>query len=70
MLAEKLPHFLPISGSLGWNIDYLKERIWEYMDLTRIYTKPKGLLPDFSAPGKKKNKKIFESTDMEVHTRI
>jgi ribosome-interacting GTPase 1 len=51
IFARKLPHLLPISGYLGWNIDYLKARIWEYMELTRIYTKPKGSMPDFTAPG-------------------
>jgi len=50
LFAKKLPHFVPISGALGWNIDYLKQRIWEYMQLTRIYTKPKGVMPDFTAP--------------------
>ena len=24
--------------------------MWEYLDLVRIYTKPKGLMPDYSAP--------------------
>jgi len=50
LLADKLPHFLPISGVLGWNMDLLKDKIWEYMALTRVYTKPKGQLPDFSEP--------------------
>ncbi|EKX54676.1 hypothetical protein GUITHDRAFT_156794 [Guillardia theta CCMP2712] len=50
IFASKLPHFLPISGALGWNIDVLKNKIWEYMHLTRIYTKPKGDMPDFTQP--------------------
>lgn len=24
--------------------------MWKYLDLVRIYTKPKGLLPDYSSP--------------------
>ena len=24
--------------------------VWEYLDLVRVYTKPKGRLPDFSEP--------------------
>ena len=24
--------------------------MWEYLDLVRIYTKPKGLMPDYSSP--------------------
>ncbi|CAK67751.1 unnamed protein product (macronuclear) [Paramecium tetraurelia] len=31
-----------------WN--ELVERIWDYLDLIRIYTKPKGLEPDYNAP--------------------
>jgi len=26
------------------------DRIWEYLDLVRIYTKPKGAIPDYDAP--------------------
>lgn len=26
------------------------EKIWEYLDLIRIYTKPKGQIPDYDAP--------------------
>lgn len=50
MIGRKLPHFLPISGEFGWNIEALKAKIWQYMDLTRVYTKPKGQMPDFSEP--------------------
>jgi hypothetical protein len=42
LFAKKLPHFVPISGALGWNIDYLK-----------VYKppnpKPQTLNPKFSA---------------------
>jgi uncharacterized protein len=24
--------------------------MWKYLDLTRIYTKPKGMLPDYTQP--------------------
>jgi len=26
------------------------EKIWDYLDLIRIYTKPKGQIPDYEAP--------------------
>lgn len=26
------------------------DKIWEYLDLLRIYTKPKGQIPDYEAP--------------------
>ena len=32
------------------NLDGLLEKIWEYLDLVRIYTKPKGQIPDYTAP--------------------
>lgn len=33
-----------------WNLDGLLEKIWDHLDLLRIYTKPKGLLPDYNEP--------------------
>lgn len=33
-----------------WNLDGLVELVWEYLDLVRVYTKPKGKLPDFNEP--------------------
>ena len=32
------------------NLDGLLEKIWEYLSLVRVYTKPKGQIPDYSAP--------------------
>ena len=26
------------------------EKMWEYLDFIRIYTKPKGQIPDYDAP--------------------
>jgi len=49
-LIYKIPHAVPISGHHEWNFDDLLERTWEYLDLVRIYTKPKGQLPDYTAP--------------------
>ncbi|CAD8152614.1 unnamed protein product [Paramecium octaurelia] len=49
-VLDKIPHYVPISAFLEWNLDELVERIWDYLDLIRIYTKPKGLEPDYNAP--------------------
>ncbi|PHT32094.1 Developmentally-regulated GTP-binding protein 1 [Capsicum baccatum] len=38
------------SAHLEWNLDGLLEKIWEYLSLTRIYTKPKGMNPDYEDP--------------------
>ncbi|CAG8591222.1 6412_t:CDS:2, partial [Dentiscutata heterogama] len=49
-LIYKIPHAVPISAHHEWNFDELLEKMWEYLNLIRIYTKPKGQLPDYSAP--------------------
>lgn len=46
----KIPHCVPISAHHRWNFDDLLERMWEYLKLIRIYTKPKGQLPDYNSP--------------------
>ncbi|KAF7007425.1 hypothetical protein CFC21_022368 [Triticum aestivum] len=38
------------SAHLEWNLDGLLEMVWEYLDLCRLYTKPKGLNPDYEDP--------------------
>eukprot|EP01096_Ripella_sp_DP13-Kostka_P012020 TRINITY_DN4943_c0_g1_i2.p1 TRINITY_DN4943_c0_g1~~TRINITY_DN4943_c0_g1_i2.p1 ORF type:complete len:388 (+),score=139.43 TRINITY_DN4943_c0_g1_i2:57-1166(+) len=49
-LLDTIPHYVPISAHLEWNLDGLLEKIWEYLHLIRIYTKPKGQMPDYTAP--------------------
>lgn len=49
-ILEKMPHFVPISGKSEWNFEELQETIWEYLELIRIYTKPKGQIPDYEEP--------------------
>ncbi|KAF6164636.1 hypothetical protein GIB67_032864 [Kingdonia uniflora] len=49
-ILDKLPHYCPVSAHLEWNLEGLLEKIWEYLDLTRIYTKPKGMNPDYEDP--------------------
>jgi len=49
-IVAQLPHQVPISGRDEWNLDELLERIFEYVNLTRVYTKPKGQIPDYSQP--------------------
>merc|ERR1712184_129596 len=46
----EVPHCVPISAHHKWNYDSLLEKMWEYLALVRIYTKPKGQLPDCSSP--------------------
>lgn len=44
------PNSVVISVHKKWNLDGLLERIWQGLDLVRVYTKKKGMFPDFSDP--------------------
>jgi hypothetical protein len=49
-IISEVPHHVPVCAHLSWNLDGLADAIWEYMALYRIYTKPKGQIPDYTAP--------------------
>lgn len=49
-LLYRIPNACPISAEHGWNLDELLEQMWERLNLRRIYTKPKGQQPDYTAP--------------------
>ncbi|KAK5127716.1 GTP-binding protein rbg1 [Meristemomyces frigidus] len=49
-LLYRIPDACPISSEHGWNVDELMEQMWDKLKLKRIYTKPKGRMPDYSAP--------------------
>jgi len=49
-LLYRIPNSVPISAEKGWNVDELLEMMWEKLNLKRIYTKPKGQSPDYTAP--------------------
>lgn len=49
-ILDQIEHYVPIAGDLGWNLDELIERMWDYLDLIRVYTKPKGKDPDYETP--------------------
>uniref|UniRef100_A0A914Y9Q9 Developmentally-regulated GTP-binding protein 1 n=1 Tax=Panagrolaimus superbus TaxID=310955 RepID=A0A914Y9Q9_9BILA len=49
-VISKIPHCVPISAHHKWNFDELLEKMWEYLDLVRVYTKPRGQMPDYSSP--------------------
>ena len=40
-MLDRLPHVCPVCAYHEWNLDGLVEMAWEYLDLIRIYTKPK-----------------------------
>jgi uncharacterized protein len=49
-LLYRIPNAVPISAEHGWNIDELLELMWVKLNLVRVYTRPKGKMPDYSAP--------------------
>ncbi len=49
-IIDQLPHHVPICAAHEWNLEELMENIWEYTKMLRIYTKPKGQVPDYGAP--------------------
>jgi hypothetical protein len=49
-ILDKVPNNCMISARHEWNMDELLENIWKRLDLIRIYTKPKGQIPDYNEP--------------------
>ncbi len=49
-IISKIPYSLPLSAEHGWNFDSLMKKIWNYLDLIRIYPKPKGKPIDYDEP--------------------
>ncbi|KDD74925.1 hypothetical protein H632_c984p1 [Helicosporidium sp. ATCC 50920] len=49
-VLDRLPHYCPVCAYHEWNLDGLVEMIWEYLKLLRVYTKPKGKVPDYNDP--------------------
>lgn len=49
-IISEVPHHVPICAHHNWNLDGLVDTMWKYMSLLRIYTKPKGQIPDYTAP--------------------
>jgi len=45
-----MPHSTVMSVNNNLNMDYLIEKIWDYLGLTRIYTKRRGQQPDLEEP--------------------
>ncbi|KAF8138595.1 P-loop containing nucleoside triphosphate hydrolase protein [Boletus edulis] len=49
-LLYKIPNSVPVSSKEWMNIDELIEKMWEALQLVRVYTKPRGQSPDYSTP--------------------
>lgn len=49
-LLYRIPNSVPISAKQWLNIDELIDVMWERLDMVRVYTRPRGRTPDYSAP--------------------
>uniref|UniRef100_A0A7S4N0L2 OBG-type G domain-containing protein n=2 Tax=Odontella aurita TaxID=265563 RepID=A0A7S4N0L2_9STRA len=49
-ILDQMPNYVPISSQHEWNLEELMEEIWHRCHMLRIYTKPKGQIPDYDEP--------------------
>lgn len=49
-VKKTIPDFIPVSANEDLNIDFLKEQIFEKLNLIRIYLKPQGKKADMNEP--------------------
>lgn len=49
-LLYKIPQSVPISSRMWLNVDELVDKMWDELNLVRIYTKPRKSPPDYTAP--------------------
>jgi len=49
-LLSQVPHYVPVCAFHEWNFDELLEKMWTYLNMIRVYTKPRGQIPDYDAP--------------------
>lgn len=69
-LFDMLPNWIPISAHHGWNMEELKEAIWDKLGLMRIYTKPRGEPIDYEEPviiKTRKEKPTVETLCYKIH---
>lgn len=70
-IIYRIPHCVPISAHHKWNFDDLLEKMWNYLLLVRLYTKPKGQLPDYSSPVVlKEDHRLVEDFCNKIHRSI
>ncbi|KAI4292924.1 hypothetical protein PAPHI01_2198 [Pancytospora philotis] len=49
-ILYRIPHAVPICANHGWNFDKLLAKAWDYLDLVRVYAKPRGSAIDYDEP--------------------
>jgi ribosome-interacting GTPase 1 len=58
---------LPVSATTGRNLERLKQAVFERLDIIRVYSKPPGREPDFSAPFVMKKGGTVEEFAGQIH---
>lgn len=70
-IISRVPHAVPISSQYEWNFDMLLKKAWDYLDLIRIYPKPKGQPIDYEEPVILKSKRrTVEDFCNAIHREI
>jgi len=70
-VLDRVPHYCMISAKDGWGLDDLLEKMWTYLDMVRVYTKPKGQVPDYTSPViLTRDKRGVEDFCMRIHKGI
>jgi ribosome-interacting GTPase 1 len=67
------PNSLPISVNSELNLDFMLQMIWERLNLCRVYTKKRGMYPDFEDPiilTQKRKGVSIESVCQSIHKVI
>jgi hypothetical protein len=49
-ILDQMPNYVPISSFHNWNLEELMDEIWSRCNMIRIYTKPRGQIPDYEEP--------------------
>lgn len=67
-LLDQIPNYVLISAHKQWNLNELFERIWNKLDLLRIYTKQKDQIHDYEALViLQKNRRSVANFCMKIH---
>jgi len=70
-LLSRVPHYVPICADKEWNFDELLEKIWDYLNMIRVYTKPRGQIPDYDSPVViPRNKSTVEQFCLRIHRSL
>ena len=63
----RLPHSIVLSCQDRMNIEYLLEKMWEYLDMVRVFCKPKGQAPDIQVPMIMRHPATISSVCRSIH---